>query len=56
MYLDMKIVKIRLCNKMKDEFLSNNLVVYIEKEIAENFTTNSILDDFRSLKERKLQF
>ena len=48
------IVKTRLCNKMADEFLSNNLVVYIEKEIVENFTTDSILDDFRSLKERKL--
>ena len=51
----MKIVKTRLCNKMEDKFLSNNLVVYIEKEIAENFTTDSILDDFRSLKERRLQ-
>nr|XP_023909338.1 uncharacterized protein LOC112021000 [Quercus suber] len=52
----MKIVKTRLRNKMEDEFLSNNLVVYIEREIAENFTTDSILDDFRSLKERRLQF
>ena len=52
----MKIVKTRLCNKMEDEFLSDNLVVYIEKEIAENFTTDSILNDFRSLKERMLQF
>ena len=41
---------------MEDEFLSDNLVVYIEKEIAENFTTDSILDDFKSLKECKLQF
>ena len=55
MYLVMKIVKTRLRNKM-EEFLSDNLVVYIEKEIAKNFTTNSILDDFRSLKERRLQF
>ena len=52
----MKIVKTRLHNKMEDKFLSDNLVVYIEKEIAENFTTDSILDDFRSLKEHKLQF
>ena len=52
----MKIVKIRLRNKMEDELLSDNLVVYIEREIAKNFTPNSILDDFRSLKECRLQF
>nr|XP_023895481.1 uncharacterized protein LOC112007377 [Quercus suber] len=52
----MKIVKTRLRNKMEDEFLSNNLAVYIEREIAKNFTIDSILDDFRSLKERRLQF
>ena len=55
-FLAMKIVKTRLRNKMKDKFLSDNLVVYIEKEIAENFTTDSILNDFRSLKEHRLQF
>ena len=55
-FLAMKIVKIRLRNKMEDEFLLDNLVVYIEREIAENFTIDSILDDFRSLKERRLQF
>ena len=49
-FLAMKIVKTRLRNKMEDEFLSDNLVVYIEKEIAENFTIDSIPDDFRSLK------
>ena len=54
-FLAMKIVKTRLHNKMEDEFLSDILAVYIEKEIAENFTTDSILDEFRSLKERKLQ-
>ena len=41
---------------MEDEFLSDNLAVYIEREIAENFTTDSILYDFRFLKERRLQF
>ena len=41
---------------MEDEFLLDNLVVYIEREIAENFTTDSILDDLRSLRERMLQF
>jgi len=34
----MKIIKSRLCERMKDEFLVHNMVIYIEKEIAENFS------------------
>ena len=52
----MKIVKIRLRNKIENEFLSDNLTVYIEKEVTENFIFDSILDDSRSLKECRLQF
>lgn len=52
----MKIVKTRLRNKMEDEFLIDNLIVYIEREIVENFSSDLILDDFSSLKERRLQF
>ncbi|XP_061368974.1 uncharacterized protein LOC133311864 [Gastrolobium bilobum] len=52
----MKIVKTRLRNKMEDDFLANNLVVYIEREIAKIFTTDSILEDFVNLKERRIQF
>ncbi|KAM6582276.1 hypothetical protein CsatB_009281 [Cannabis sativa] len=52
----MKIIKTRLRNKIEDDFLANNLVVYIEREIAETFDLDSILDDFVSLKERRLQF
>ena len=50
------IVKIRLRNKIENEFLSDNLTVYIEKEVTENFIFDSILDDSRSLKECRLQF
>jgi len=49
----MKIVKTRLCNRMKDDFLANYLIVYIEKEIAERFTIDMIIDDFCSMKERR---
>jgi hypothetical protein len=52
----MKIVKTRLRNKMEDDFLANNLVIYIEREIAESFDLDSILDDFVLLKDRKVQF
>ncbi|KAF8393747.1 hypothetical protein HHK36_019945 [Tetracentron sinense] len=51
----MKIVKTRLHNKMEDEFLADTLVVNIEKEIAEKFTTESIIEDFYSMKERRAQ-
>jgi hypothetical protein len=46
----MKVVKTRFRNKMEDEFLANNLVIYIEKEISESFSSDLILDDFVSLK------
>ncbi|XP_019438936.1 PREDICTED: zinc finger MYM-type protein 1-like [Lupinus angustifolius] len=49
----MKIIKTRLRSKMEDEFLADNMVIYIEKEIAETFTSDSIIDEFKSLKERR---
>ncbi|KAK8331885.1 hypothetical protein V6Z11_A10G104300 [Gossypium hirsutum] len=51
----MKIVKTRLCSKMEDDFLSS-LVVYIEKEIAEKFDVNEIIDDFSEVNDQKVQF
>jgi hypothetical protein len=38
----MKLVKTRLHSRMEDEFLADNLVIYIKKEIAKNFTTEMI--------------
>jgi hypothetical protein len=52
----MKIVKIRLHNKMENEFLVDNLLVYIEREISERFNSDLILDDFVYLKSRIMQF
>ncbi|XP_076939639.1 uncharacterized protein LOC143608506 [Bidens hawaiensis] len=51
----MKMVKNRLCNRMSDEFLANNLVVYIEREIAEKFDSKSVIDEFKDLKGRRAQ-
>ncbi|KAL4588442.1 hypothetical protein LXL04_001332 [Taraxacum kok-saghyz] len=51
----MKIVKNRLRNKMDDDFLADNLVLYIEKDIAKIFSLDSILDDFNDVKERRVQ-
>jgi hypothetical protein len=51
----MKIVKIKLRNRIEDDFLANYLIIYIEKEIAERFTIDMIVDDFYSMKERRTQ-
>jgi hypothetical protein len=52
----MKIVKTRLCNKIEDKFLGDNLLVYIEREIAKSFDSDLILNDFVSLRSRRIQF
>jgi hypothetical protein len=52
----MKIVKTRLCNKIEDEFLTDSLMLYIERKIAATFNTDSIIDDFRDMKTRKIPF
>ena len=48
----MKLLKTRLLNRMEDKFLANNMIVYIEKEIAGNFTIEMIIDEFYSMKNR----
>lgn len=52
----MKIVKTRLRNKMEDEYLSDCLLVFIEREIVETVSTDLLIDDFRDLKERRVAF
>jgi len=49
----MKLVKTRLRSRIEDEFLVDNLVVYIEKEIAKDFTTEMIMNEFYSMKDRR---
>ena len=53
-FLAMKVVRTRLPNKIEDRFLVDNLVVHIEREIAKNFTSILILDNFRFFKECRL--
>ncbi|KAH1082546.1 hypothetical protein J1N35_022307, partial [Gossypium stocksii] len=53
----MKIVKRRLRNRMEDDFfLSTYLVTYIEKEIAWESSTYSIIDEFDLMKKLTVQF
>ena len=49
-------IKNCLRNKMEDDFLMDSMILYIEKEIAAKFGTESIIDDFQDLKERRVPF
>ncbi|KAL7590401.1 hypothetical protein Lser_V15G36126 [Lactuca serriola] len=51
----MKIFKNRFCNKMSDDFLANNLVIYIEREIAENIDSKSVIYEFKDIKGRRTE-
>ncbi|XP_074327244.1 uncharacterized protein LOC141665160 [Apium graveolens] len=52
----MKIVKTSFRNRMKDEFLRDYLIVYIEKEIAETISAEKIIDSFYLIKKRRTHF
>ena len=52
----MRIVKTRLRNKMEDEFLTDSLIMYIEREIAEKLSIELIVNEFRDMKERRIPF
>ena len=52
----MKHVKSTLRNKMEDEYLTDSLVFYIEREITEAIDADSVIDAFCSRKDRRVQF
>ena len=41
---------------MKNDFLADSLMLYIENDIASTFSLDSIIDDFEDLKERRVPF
>jgi hypothetical protein len=50
------IVKTRHCNKIEVNFLTDFLILCIERKIATKFSTNSIVGDFRDLKKLRVSF
>ena len=42
----MKLLKTRLHNRMEEELLANNMIIYIKKEIVGNFIVEMIMDEF----------
>ena len=43
-------------NKDSTDFLASYIIIYIEKDIAQTFTIDSIIDEFDTMKERRAQF
>ena len=41
---------------MKDDYLGSYMITFIEKEIAQTFDDDLIIDEFCDMKERRLQF
>ncbi|XP_020243661.1 uncharacterized protein LOC109821915 [Asparagus officinalis] len=49
----MKLIKISLRNKMGDELLANNMILYIEKEITSSLDTEEMVEEFDSRHTRR---
>ena len=41
---------------MEDNFIADSMVIHIERKIANTFTIDSSIEDFKSLKERRALF
>ncbi|KAL6570427.1 hypothetical protein OROMI_014941 [Orobanche minor] len=52
----MKIVKTSLRNKMADDFLSDALMIYIEREIAQSVGDDDIIKECEDVKKRRVLF
>ncbi|XP_059639504.1 uncharacterized protein LOC132281858 [Cornus florida] len=50
----MKRVKTKLRNKMADEFLADYMILNIERELAEDIDIDSVVNEFDSLKDRRV--
>ncbi|KAL5786903.1 hypothetical protein ACOSP7_003852 [Xanthoceras sorbifolium] len=52
----MKLVKTPLRIKMENDFLTDCMVIYIEREIADTIDLEHIIDEFDCIKSRKIKF
>ena len=50
----MNLLKTRLHNKMDNDFFTNCMVIYIEREIVDSIDVDSIIDEFDE-KSRKVK-
>jgi len=54
LYIYLKIIKSKLKNKMGPGFLADSMSVYFEREISVYISSESTIDDFKSLEKRKV--
>ncbi|CAM8951655.1 unnamed protein product [Rhodiola kirilowii] len=52
----MKIIKTRLRNKMEDGYLSGCMMLHIEKEYVDDIDSETVIDHFESIGDRRAQF
>ena len=50
----MSLVKTRLRNKMEDEFLNDSLILYFERDLAEKISLETIMQDFKDIRDRRI--
>ena len=55
-FLAMNVIKTELRNKMKDEFLLDAMILFIERDIAMTISMDSIIDNFEDLKRWRVRF
>ena len=51
----MKYIKNELCNRMRDQWMNNCLIVYIEKDVASSIDNETIMQRFQNMKTRRRQ-
>ena len=51
----MNIIKNRLRNRMGDQLMNDNLIVYVEKDIFDSNDNEVIMQRFQSMKPRRVQ-
>ena len=54
-FSSMNILKTRLCNRIGDQWINENLVVYIEKEIFDKIDDKNFMQCFHSMKTHREQ-
>ena len=54
-FSSMKFIKNRLRNKIENEFLTDCMIIYIERDFASSIDNDSIVDEFYSMKKRRMQ-
>ena len=55
-FSSMNVIKTDFRNKIEDEFLSDAMMLFIERDIVATISMDSIIGDFEDLKRRRVPF